>query len=230
MYDKTRSIKNWALEEQPREKLIHTGKNKLSNAELLAILIGQGIQDASAIDLARQMLNAHKSSLKKLGALGVGELLRQKGIGRAKAVTIVAAFELGRRRQVEPESRKKRIMSSQDAFDNLNSLMGDLQHEEFVALMLNRANHLIRAETISIGGISGTVVDPKVLFKRALDASASSLILAHNHPSGNLQPSEADKSITAKLKRAGDDLEIKVLDHLIIGEGAYYSFADEGML
>jgi len=230
MYNKTRTIKNWALEEQPREKLIHTGKNKLSNSELLAILIGQGIQDASAIDLARQMLITYKHSLKKLAALSVGELVKQKGIGRAKAVAIVAAFELGRRRQAEPESRKTRVMSSQDAFDILNSQMGDLQHEEFVVLMLNKANHLICTETISIGGVSGTVVDPKVLFKRALNASASSLILAHNHPSGNLQPSEADKSITAKLKRAGDDLEIKVLDHLIIGDAAYYSFADEGML
>lgn len=230
MYDKTKSIKSWALEEQPREKLVHAGKNKLSNAELLAILIGKGIQDASAIDLARQMLLAHNHSLKKIGALSIGQLVRQKGIGRAKAVAIVAAFELGRRRLLEPESRKQRIMSSRDAFDILNSLMGDLKHEEFVVLMLNRANHLIRTETISVGGISGTVVDPKVLFKKALNASASSLILAHNHPSGNLQASEADKIITAKLKRAGDDLEIKVLDHLIIGESDYYSFADDGML
>ena len=229
-YKKSFSIKQWAEEDKPREKLLLKGKSALSDAELIAILIGIGSPGVSAVDLAKQILNHYKNDLNELGRIGVTDLTQFKGIGEAKAITILAALELGRRRQVTKVKERPKITSSNDAYNCLYADMQDLSHEEFKILLLNRNNQVTKIETISQGGVAGTVVDPKVVFKKALDAQASAIILCHNHPSGNLKPSQQDLDITKKLVLAGKTLEISVLDHLIISDKGYFSFLDEGLI
>lgn len=224
------SIKQWAEEDRPREKLVLKGRAALSDAELIAILIGSGSRKLSAVELSKQILSNSQNDLNKLGRLSVKDLEYFNGIGEAKALTIIAALELGRRRQLTSIKDKPKIKSSNDAFQCLNGVMADLNYEVFKILILNRNNQVTKVETISTGGIAGTVVDPKIIFKRALDMHASSIILCHNHPSGNLMPSQADIDITKKLVAAGKTLEIKVLDHLIVSEKGYYSFLDEGLI
>ncbi|MEI6899744.1 MAG: DNA repair protein RadC [Bacteroidota bacterium] len=223
-------IKNWAEDDRPREKLIQKGKDAMSDAELLAILLGSGTRYESAVDLAKGILHEVHDNLIELSRIPLNDFLKIKGIGNAKALVIIAAMELGRRRGESEVIVKEKIVSSADAFRILYSAIGDKPYEEFWIILLNKANRVIRKCSISEGGISGTVVDPKKVFKIALDNHASSIILGHNHPSGNLQPSEADHKITRKLKEAGIMLEVAVLDHLIIGDDRYYSFADEGTL
>lgn len=224
------SIKNWAEDDRPREKLLLKGKNALSDAELLALLLGTGNRNESAVDLAKAILHEVKDNLVELSRLGINELLGFKGIGKAKAIIIIAAMELGRRRNEAMVITKEKITNSNDAYNIFRSSIGDLPYEEFWIIILNKANKVIRKCSISEGGVSGTVVDPKKIFKIALDNHASSIILGHNHPSGNIEPSEADHKITKKIKEAGIMLDVAVLDHLIIGDDRFYSFADEGVL
>jgi len=222
-------IKSWAQEDRPREKLLEKGKSSLSNAELVAILIGSGNPEESAVDVAKQILLLADNDLNKLAGLTVDELKRVKGIGEAKAISIVSALELGRRRK-RITSDSFRITSSSDAYDYLAPDLLDLKHEEFWVIFMKRDNKVISKKSISAGGVTGTIADPKIIFKLALDKLASSIIVAHNHPSGNLKPSQADLNITRKIKDAGKLLEISLLDHLILGDQEYYSFADEGVL
>lgn len=230
MENRPLGIKHWSPEDRPREKLLLKGKAALSDAELIAILLGTGSSTMSAVDLAKRVLLDADYNLHALGNLTVRDLIKIKGIGEAKAISIVAALELGRRRkEIAPDS-KPRISGSRDAFDLLRSNLQDLPHEEFWVMLLNRANRVIRKVQISQGGVAGTVADPKIIFKFALEDLASGLILAHNHPSGNLTPSQADTTLTQKLKESGKLLEIQVLDHLIIAGHKYFSFADEGLL
>lgn len=223
-------ILSWAEEDRPREKLLLKGKSTLSEAELLGILIGSGTRSLSAVDVCRLILQETANDLNQLAKLSVKDLQKFKGIGEAKAISIIAALELGRRRKETPPVKRLKITSSQDAYDAIKPELWDQPHEEFWLLMLNRANQVIRKERSSIGGVAGTVTDPKIIFKAALQHLASSLILVHNHPSGNLKPSEADLKLTKKLKEAGALLDIPVLDHLIFTDHGYYSFADEGIL
>ncbi len=225
----SRSIKTWAEEDRPREKLLLKGKHALSNAELLAILLGSGSRKESAVSLAQRILQSAEDNLNELGRHSLARLMEFKGIGEAKAITIAAAMELGRRRQMTAPKERPQVRSSRDGFEAMAFLM-DLPHEEFWILLLNRSNHIMRREQISLGGTAGTVVDAKILFRKAIQGEASSIILVHNHPSGNLQASQADLDITQKLKAAGKTLDIPVLDHLIISNKGYYSFADEGKL
>ncbi len=224
------SIKSWAEEDRPREKLLQKGRQSLTNAELVAILIGSGSREESAVDLSKRILQSTKNNLNELGKTSLVELMKFKGIGEAKAITICAALELGRRRQNADILEKPQIKSSHDAHQVMAAILADLPHEEFWVAYLNRANKVIHREQISLGGVAGTVVDAKIIFKKALEQLASGIILFHNHPSGNLKPSQADINITKKLKKAGLTLDINVLDHLIISERGYYSFADEGVL
>lgn len=224
------NILSWAEEDRPREKLLLKGKAALTDAELIAILIGSGTKSLSAVDVAKQILGGAQNNLNELAKHSVKDLKKIKGIGEAKAITIVSALELGRRRKSEEFMEKVRISSSQDIYQLIKPELMDLQKEEFWIILLNRANRLIRKEQISSGGISGTVADPKIIFKAALDQYASSIILVHNHPSGNLKPSQADINLTKKMKEAGKLLEIPVLDHIIFSDEGYLSFADEGML
>ncbi len=229
-YTEHNTIRHWSEDDRPREKLVLKGRQSLSDAELLAILIGSGTRNESAVDLAKRLLRLAHDNLAELAKLGLAEYTKVKGIGQARAVTVMAALELGRRRNESEILLRDKITSSRDAFEIFRSTMGDRPYEEFWIILLNRANKVIRKCVISEGGVSGTVVDPKKIFKISLDHHASSIILGHNHPSGVITPSEADIRITRKLKEAGNLLEINVLDHLIIGDGAYYSFADEGAL
>lgn len=230
-YDKQRmSIKSWAVEDRPREKLLQRGRKELSDAELLAILIGSGNRRESAVDLCRRILHAMGNDLNRLGQISITELKKFSGIGEAKAVTIQAALELGHRRQSTDIHQRPQITCSRDAYEILQVNLVDLAHEEFWVLLLNRANRVIGRERISSGGVAGTVVDAKLVFSKALGQVACSVILAHNHPSGNLRPSQADLQLTTKLVKAGKNLDIAVLDHLIVTEAGYYSFADEGQL
>lgn len=224
------TIKSWAEEDRPREKLLSKGKSSLSDAELIAILIGSGSRNESAVSLSQRILKSVDNNLNDLGKTTLNELMKFKGIGEAKAITIAAALELGRRRQLSDIKERPQIRSSKDAYHVLAPLIMDLPHEEFWILLLNRANKVIGRERVSLGGVAGTVVDAKIIFRKALEMLASGIILCHNHPSGNLNPSRADLEITKKLKRAGETLEINILDHLIIAENGYYSFADEGKL
>jgi len=224
------SIKQWSSNDQPREKLLHLGAKTLSEAELLAILMRAGTRNKSAVDVAKELMNQHENSITSLAKLTVHELMKVKGIGEAKAISIAAALELGRRRVTENATQKKQIASSMDAYDLIHSRMRDLMHEEFWILLLDRRSKVISIEEIHVGGMSAMVVDPKIIFQKALERKASSLILAHNHPSGSPSPSMEDIRLTEKVKLAGGYIDIKVLDHIIIGEGAYYSFADEGKL
>ena len=224
------TIKNWAAEDRPREKLSLKGKSTLSDAELLAILLGTGTPTLSAVDLAKNVLQGAGNSLHELARLSAKDLMKTKGIGEAKAITIIAALELGRRRKDLDANEKPKVTTSRDVFEYLKSDLLDIPHEEFWILVLNRANRIIKKHQISQGGVAGTVADPKIIFKIALEELASGIILAHNHPSGNLTASQADIALTKKLKEAGKLLEIQVLDHVIIAGQKYFSFADEGIL
>ncbi|MEI8201512.1 MAG: DNA repair protein RadC [Bacteroidota bacterium] len=224
------SIKFWAEDDRPREKLILKGKAALSDAELIAILIGSGNKNESAVDLSKRILNSTQNNLVSLSKLSLNELQSFKGIGEAKAISIVAALELGKRRRESEALEKPKITTSRDAFEIIQSVLSDLQYEEFWVILLNRSNKVIGKFQVSDGGVSGTVVDPKKLFKLALENNASYIILSHNHPSGNLKPSEADIQLTRKLTEAGKLLELPVLDHIIMGEEKYLSFADEGLM
>lgn len=229
-YEHKLSIKSWAEEDRPREKLLLKGRHALSDAELLAILIGSGSREETAVALSQRLLADFGNDLNRLGRLSIQELMHYKGIGEAKAISIVAALELGRRRKdKEPEKRPK-ISSSKDVFELMNGTLADLPHEEFHALYLNRANRVMSSERISTGGVTGTVADSRLILKSAINLLASGLVVCHNHPSGNLQPSAADKKLTKKLQEACRLLDIQLLDHLIITDTAYFSFADEGML
>lgn len=224
------SIKDWAEDDKPREKLLYKGPAALSNAELIAILIGSGNNEESAVALSKRIMNEVNDNLAELSRLTISDLQRYKGIGEAKAITIAAALELGRRRSTSILNEKPQLKDSKTAFILLQKELGDLNYENFCILLLNRANKVLRTVKISDGGITGTVVDPRKVFKIALDNNATSIILGHNHPSGQLTPSDADIKLTRKLKEAGDMLDLPVLDHLIIGDGNYYSFADEGIM
>jgi DNA repair protein RadC len=224
------SIKSWAEEDRPREKLLEKGRHVLTEAELIAILIGSGSRDETAVELSKRILSSTGNNLNELGKLSVVELTKFKGIGEAKAISIIAALELGRRRKETEVVKREKITTSKDVFEIMKSFMMDLPHEEFWVLMLNRANAVIKKELISRGGVSGTVVDTKIIFKAAIEQYASSIIICHNHPSGNLKPSEADIKITKNIKEAGKVMEISLLDHLIITDKGFYSFADEGLL
>jgi len=228
--NKSLSIKAWAEDDRPREKLLLKGKSALSDAELIAILIGSGSRNESAVDLSKRILNSIENNLNTLGKLTALDLQKFKGIGEAKAISIITALELGRRRRLEEALEVPKITSSKSVFEIMQPLIGELQHEEFWIVYLNNSNKVLLKEQLSKGGLTGTLVDVRLVFKRALDLFATAVILCHNHPSGKLQPSVADKSITSKLKLAGETLDIKVLDHLIITENAYFSFADESIL
>lgn len=223
-------ISKWAEDDRPREKLIARGKSHLSKAELIAILIGSGNKEESAVQLAQSILNAVDNNLAELSKLSLNDLKKFKGIGEAKAISIMAALELGKRRLSEDVLTRKKVKSSQDAFQILYAELSDKNYEEFWVLMLDRANQVIQKVNISEGGVAGTVADPKKIFKLVLDMNASSIILAHNHPSNNLKPSQNDIDLTKKLKSAAKLLDIEVLDHLIFGNDSYFSFADESMI
>ena len=221
-------ITNWSEDDRPREKLILKGKSALSDAELIAILIGSGNRNESAVDLSKRIL-ASADTLNALGKMSLAQLTNFKGIGEAKAISIIAALELGRRRRTEDVVDLVKITSSKLVFEIMQPIIGELPHEEFWVLFLNNSNKVILKSQLSKGGISGTIVDVRLVFKLALETGATGLILCHNHPSGLLKPSEADIKITKRLKIAGDSLDVKVLDHLIITETKYYSFVDEGI-
>ena len=222
-------ITNWSEDDKPREKLMLKGKSVLSDAELIAILIGSGSRNESAVDLSKKILASVDNNLNALGKLSISQLLVFRGIGEAKAISIIAALELGRRRRGEDAVELKKITSSKIIFEIMQPIIGELPHEEFWIIYMNNSNKVISKSQLSKGGITGTLVDVRIVFKTALEIGATALILCHNHPSGTLIPSDADKQITRKLKLAGDSLEIKVLDHLIVTETGYYSFADEGI-
>lgn len=224
------SIKDWAVEDRPREKLLYRGIASLSDAELIAILIGSGNNEETAVELSRRILGTVKNNLNALGKLDVEALKKFKGIGEAKAIAVIAALELGRRRNQSGALKMQQITSSRDAANFLQPVMGDLSHEEFWVLHLNRHNKIIHYERISQGGLTGTVIDVRVILKKALEKLATSIIIAHNHPSGNLQASDSDRKITRQLREAAKLMEIPLLDHLIITQTGYYSFADEGIL
>ncbi len=224
------SIKNWSEADQPREKLRDKGKAALSDAELVAIIIGSGSRNESALDLCKRILASVDNNLNQLGKLSLKQLMDFKGIGEAKAISIAATMELGRRRRGEVALQRKKITSSQSVFELMQPIIGELSYEEFWIIYLNNSNKVIQKQQLSKGGITGTLVDVRLVLKTALEYGAVGLILAHNHPSGTLTPSEADKQITQKLKKASESLDIKVLDHLIVTEKAYFSFADDNLL
>jgi DNA repair protein RadC len=223
-------ITDWAVEDRPREKLIQNGTAGLSDAELLAILISSGTRTKSAVDLGRELLGMVNNNLNSLGKLSVADLKKLKGIGPAKAVTISAALELGRRRKLSEAEDVLQIKCSKDVADIFHPLLSDLVHEEFWILFLNRSNRVIGRMKLSQGGISGTVTDVRIVMKKAIECLASGIIICHNHPSGNLNPSDSDTKITRKIKDAGELMDVQLLDHLIISEKDYYSFADNGLL
>ena len=227
---KSGTLKSWAVQERPREKVIANGIQHLTDAELLAILMGSGTRNITAVELARKILGGVGNSLHDLGRISISDLQKIKGIGPAKAISVVAAMELGRRRSGTQQVEKTSIKSSETVFNLFHPLLSDLDHEEFWLLMLNRANRVIGRFKVSQGGLSGTVIDTRIILKKTLDNLASSIIVCHNHPSGNIQPSDADVKITEKLKKAAEILEIKLLDHIIIANKSYFSFADEGLI
>jgi DNA repair protein RadC len=223
-------ISKWAEDDRPREKLIQKGPSSLSNAELIAILIGSGNLEESAVELSKRILNEVNDNFAELARLTLSDLQKYKGIGEAKAIAIAAALELGRRRSTSVLNEKPQVKDSKTAFILLLKELGDLNYENFCVILLNRANKVLKTVKISDGGITGTVVDQRKVFKIALDNNATSIILGHNHPSGQLTPSDADIQLTKKMKEAGIVLDLPVLDHIIIGDGNYYSFADEGIM
>ena len=228
--EKGLNILEWAEEDRPREKLLLKGRTHLTDAELIAILIGSGNRSLTAVELAKQVLQNCQNDLHQLAKYSVNDLMRFKGIGSAKAIAIISALELGRRRSLSANEQRKQIRSSQDVFEFIKPKLLDQPVEQFWILSLNRNNKVINSRLISHGGVSGTVADPKVIFKLALEDLASGIILIHNHPSGNLKPSQADKKLTDKMVAAGKLLEIPVLDHLIFTDEHYFSFADEGLI
>jgi len=224
------SIKYWSVDDRPREKLLLKGKESLSKAELLAILIGSGSKEESAVDLSKRILNTVKYNLHKLGRLSVSDLCQFHGVGKAKAVTIITALELGRRRLLESAEEQKKITCSRDIFHLFSPLLSDLIEEQFWVLYLDHRLQVLQQKMISSGGFTQTLVDIRKIFKYALEANATHIILAHNHPTGNLNPSEADKCVTQKIQNAGKIMDIKLLDHLIIAQNDYMSFADKEMI
>lgn len=224
------AIKSWAEEDRPREKLLLKGKAALSDAELIAILIGSGTPKLTAVDVAKLILTAVSNDLNELAKLTVNDLKKHKGIGEAKAIAIVSALELGRRRKETAAAARTTITCSTDIYNYMKPHLLDLPHEEFWVILLNRANVIMKRIPVSIGGVAGTVADPKIIFKHAIEHLASAIVLVHNHPSGNIKPSAADISLTKKVKEAGALFDLPVLDHLIFADQAYYSFADEGIL
>ncbi|TMM29504.1 JAB domain-containing protein [Polaribacter aestuariivivens] len=224
------TIKSWALDDRPREKLIAKGKTSLSDAELIAILIGSGNREESAVALSKRILKSVNGNINELAKLSVEKLMEFKGIGEAKAIAIITALELGKRRQLEVALEKPKITSSKDVANLMQSIIGDLEHEEFWVLFMNNSNKVITKTQVSKGGLTATIVDVRLLFKRALELASVAIIVCHNHPSGKINPSSADKQLTEKIKQAGVTLDIKLLDHLIITQKDYFSFADEGIL
>ena len=224
------SIKQWSKDDRPREKLLSAGAENLSNSELLAILIHNGTRQKTAVDLAKEVLKLGKDNLGELGKLSIKELMKIKGIGEAKAITIAAALELGRRRQASAALEKPVIKTSSDIAHYLQTKLKDYRHEVFAILFLNRANKVNHFEIVSEGGITGTVADTRIILRKALEEDAVNIILCHNHPSGSLKPSRADEELTKKIKEAARFFDIAVLDHLIVSEAGYYSFADDGLL
>jgi DNA repair protein RadC len=230
MQEHNYSIKNWAKDERPREKLLAHGSETLSNSELFAILISKGTRNKSALELAKDILKLGKNNLQELGKLSVKELMKIKGIGEAKAISIAAAMEIGRRRQTTEALEKKIFITSQDIACFLQSKIKDHRREVFGVLFLNRANKINHFEIISEGGMTGTVADPRIILKKALEEDAVNIVLCHNHPSGSLKPSRADEELTNKVREAARYLDIRVLDHIIISDDGYFSFADEGLI
>ncbi len=230
MQEQKYSIKHWAKDDRPREKLLFNGAATLSDSELLAILIHNGSKEKTAVDLAKDILKLSKDNLSELGKLSVKDLMKIKGIGEAKAITIAAALELGRRRQTSGALQKKIISTSNDIADYCIAKLKDYRHEVFAVMFLNRANKINHFEIVSEGGITGTVADPRIILKKALEEDAVSIILCHNHPSGSLRPSRADEDLTNKVKEAAKYFDIRVLDHMIVSDAGYFSFADEGLL
>ncbi len=224
------SIKNWAEDDRPREKMERHGAEVLSNAELLAIIINNGNKEKSAVELAKDILKLGSDNLDELGKLSIKDFQKIKGIGIAKAIAITAALELGRRRSGGNVLQRTKVSSSKEIANYLRSILKDKSNEVFVVLFLNQANKIKNFQIISKGGITGTVADPRIILKQALDEGATSLVLSHNHPSGNLQPSRADQELTNKIKQAASYFDIKILDHIIVSDEGHYSFADEGLL
>lgn len=224
-----RKILSWAEEDRPREKLMRKGRAALSDAELIAILIGSGTVSLSAVDVAKGVMNSVSNNINELARQGIKDLTKNKGIGEAKAITIMAALELGRRRTDLLQNQRRHIKSSVDIYNEMKPYLMDKLHEEFWIVMLNRANEVIKSVAVSIGGISGTVCDPKIIFKHALENAASGIVLVHNHPSGQLKASNADINLTTQLKQAGQILDLPVLDHLIFADKGFYSFLDDGI-
>lgn len=223
-------IKEWAMEDRPREKMIRKGIGSLSDAELIAILIGSGTREHSALELSRIMLKSVNNRLDELARMSMTELQKIKGIGQVRAVMIKAALELGRRRREQDPEIKVKISTSKDAFDLFGPKLEDLPHEQFWVMLLNRSNIVMELIMTSSGGVSGTVIDTRMVLKPAIEKLASGIILCHNHPSGNRMPSEADTRITRKIREAAQLVDINLLDHIIVARGGYYSFADEGIL
>lgn len=230
MQEQNYSIKEWAKDDRPREKLRSKGPQQLSDSELLAILLREGTRNRSAVDLAKDLLKLGRNDLNELGKLSVRDFMKIKGIGEAKAIAITAALELGRRRQSLFSSEKYPVRTSAEIASFLQSVLRDHQHEVFGVVFLNRANRIKHHEIISVGGITGTVADPRIIFKKALAEDAVGLILFHNHPSGSLKPSRADEELTTKIANAGKLFDIRVLDHIIVSDCGYLSFADEGLI
>ncbi|MFN0729770.1 RadC family protein [Polaribacter gochangensis] len=224
------TIKSWAIEDRPREKLILQGKAVLTDAELIAILIGSGTKKESAVELSKRILNSVNNNINKLAALTFEQLKEFKGIGEARAVSIITALELGKRRHFEQVELKPIMKSSKDAFQIMQPIIGELEHEEFWVLYLNNSNKVIAKKQLSKGGITATMVDVRLLFKKAVALTAVGVIVCHNHPSGKLTPSKSDELLTQKIKKAGQTLDIKLLDHLIITQKDYFSFADNQKL
>ena len=223
-------IKSWNEDDRPREKLIAKGKNALSDADLIAILLGSGNKEESAVALAKRMLNSTENNLNAFSKLSINDLTQFKGVGAVKAITIITALELSRRCRLEDALLQPKITSSKYVFNIMQPLIGELKHEEFWVLFLNNANKVLFKMQLSKGGLTGTLVDSRIIFKKAVELLATGIILCHNHPSGKLNPSESDKNLTQKIKRSGEALDIKVLDHLIITEKDYFSFADSKLL
>lgn len=224
------TIKHWSEDDRPREKMLLKGRNSLSDAELLAILIGTGTGKKSAVDLGRELLGLTQGDLNAFGKLRIAQLCQVKGIGHSKAISILAALELGRRRKEQEPVKKTKVNTSGVVYNAIRPYFADLSHEEFYCVYLDRANNLLAIRQISIGGLEGTYVDAKVIYKHGLDLSAASLILAHNHPSGNLKPSHNDIQLTKRIREFGTMIEMPVLDHLIVTDNGYFSFADNGVL
>lgn len=224
------SIKNWAIGDRPREKLLAKGKESLSDSELLAILINSGSGKDSAVDLAKKILRLGDDNLDELGKITIKEMMSIKGIGTARAIALVAALELGRRRSVSPIQNRTKLQSSRELAEYLKTSLKDHPYEVFAVVFLNKANKVKHFEILSKGGLTHTIVDPRIIFQKALEVQATSMVLCHNHPSGNLRPSRTDEELTAKLKNAGKLMEIQVIDHLIVSDEGYYSFADEGIM